>query len=53
MECDIFGFHNIGLALIDLIIILIFILILMKKYFILNKTSFYFMIPYFYGPHMH
>tara|TARA_B100000035_G_scaffold310845_1_gene319361 strand:+ start:34 stop:498 length:465 start_codon:yes stop_codon:yes gene_type:complete len=42
-----FGFHNIGLALIDLIIILIFILILMKKYFILNKTSFYFMIPYF------
>ena len=41
-----FGFHKIGLALINLIIILFFIFILMKKYFIKDKISFYLMIPY-------
>ena len=42
-----FGFHQIGLALLNLIIILIFIIILMKQYFIKDKISFYLMIPYF------
>ena len=42
-----FGFHQIGLALINLIIILIFIFLLMKIYFKKNKTSFYLMAPYF------
>tara|TARA_Y100000591_G_C21334201_1_gene451649 strand:- start:66 stop:530 length:465 start_codon:yes stop_codon:yes gene_type:complete len=42
-----FGFHQIGLALLNLIIILIFIIILMKGYFIKDKISFYLMIPYF------
>ena len=41
-----FGFHLIGFALIDLIILLIFILILMKNYFIRDKLSFILMIPY-------
>ncbi len=41
-----FGFHQIGLALINLIIILIFILLLMRKYFKLDKVSFYLMTPY-------
>ena len=41
-----FGFHQIGLALINLIIILIFIIILMKEYFSKDKISFYLMIPY-------
>tara|TARA_B100001029_G_scaffold157133_1_gene142997 strand:+ start:15 stop:479 length:465 start_codon:yes stop_codon:yes gene_type:complete len=41
-----FGFHQIGLALINLIIILIFILLLMKNYFNRDKISFYLMIPY-------
>ena len=41
-----FGFHNIGLALFDLIIILFFIILLMKIYYKINKTSFYLMIPY-------
>ena len=41
-----FGFHQIGLALINLIIILIFIVILMKEYFKKDKISFYLMIPY-------
>ena len=41
-----FGFHQIGLALINLIIILIFIILLMKKYFVRDKISFYLMIPY-------
>ena len=36
-----FGFHQIGLALINLIIILIFIILIMKIYFKKNKTSFY------------
>ena len=42
-----FGFHQIGLALINLFIILIFIILLMKKYLRRNKISFYLMIPYF------
>ncbi len=42
-----FGFHQIGLALFNLIIILIFIIILMKEYFGKDKISFYLMIPYF------
>ena len=41
-----FGFHSIGLALVDLIIILFFIILLMKIYYKINKTSFYLMIPY-------
>ena len=42
-----FGLHQIGLALINLIIILYFIIILMKIYLKKNKISFYLMIPYF------
>ena len=41
-----FGFHQIGLALINLVIILIFIILLMKKYYKLEKASFYLMTPY-------
>ncbi len=41
-----FGFHIIFLALIDLVIILIFIIILMKIYFKKNRLSFYLMLPY-------
>ena len=41
-----FGFHQIGLALINLVIILIFIILLMKSYFVRDKVSFYLMIPY-------
>ena len=41
-----FGFHQIGLALINLIFILIFIITLMKKYFKIDKVSFYLMLPY-------
>ena len=41
-----FGFHLIGVALINLIIILIFIIILMKEYFSKDKVSFYLMTPY-------
>ena len=41
-----FGFHMIGLALIDLIIILAFIIFLMNKYFTNYKLSFYLFIPY-------
>ena len=41
-----FGFHQIGLALINLIIILVFIIVLMKEYFSKDKISFYLMIPY-------
>ena len=43
-----FGFHQIGIALINLSVILIFIFILMKKYFFIDKISFYLMIPYFF-----
>ena len=42
-----FGFHQIGLALINLIIILSFIILLMKNYLSRDKVSFYLMIPYF------
>ncbi len=42
-----FGFHKIGFALIDLIIILFFIIFLMKIYFKENTISFYLFIPYF------
>ncbi len=42
-----FGLHQIGLALVNLIIILYFIIILMKIYLKKNKISFYLMIPYF------
>ena len=42
-----FGFLVIGLALINLIIILIFITILMKIYLKIDKVSFYLMVPYF------
>ena len=41
-----FGFHQIGYALINLIIILFFIVVLMKEYFKKDKISFYLMIPY-------
>ena len=41
-----FGFHQIGLALINLVIILIFIIWLMKNYLIRDQVSFYLMIPY-------
>ena len=41
-----FGFHQIGIALINLFIILFFIVLLMKRYFSLDKISFYLMIPY-------
>ena len=41
-----FGFHQIGAALLNLIIILIFIIILMKGYFSKDKISFFLMIPY-------
>ena len=42
-----FGFHQIGLALINVIVILFFIIILMKEYLKIDKLSFYLMIPYF------
>jgi len=42
-----FGFHQIALALINLIIILIFIIILMKIYLDKDKLSFFIMTPYF------
>ena len=41
-----FGFHQIGLALINLVIIIIFIILLMKSYFARDKVSFYLMTPY-------
>ena len=43
-----FGFHQIGLALVDLFIILVFIIYLMKIYLKLDKISFSLMIPYFF-----
>ena len=42
-----FGFHQIELALINLIIILILIIILMKIYLDKDKLSFFIMVPYF------
>ncbi len=41
-----FGFHQILIALIDLIIILAFIIWLMKIYYQINKISFVLMTPY-------
>ena len=41
-----FGFHKIGIALVNLIIILLFIILLMKSYYKISKTSFYLMVPY-------
>ena len=41
-----FGFHLISVALVNLIIILIFIIILMKEYFSKDKVSIYLMTPY-------
>ena len=41
-----FGFHQIELALLNLIIILIFIIILMNIYFTKDKVSFYLTMPY-------
>ena len=42
-----FGFHQIELALINLIIIIIFVIVLMKIYLNKDKLSFYIMMPYF------
>ena len=42
-----FGFHQIGLALVNIIVILFFIIILMIEYLKIDKLSFYLMIPYF------
>ena len=42
-----FGFHQIALALLDLVIILIFIVLLMKIYYLKDKISFSLMVPYF------
>ena len=42
-----FGFHQIGLALLDLVLILIFIVLLMKIYYLKDEISFSLMIPYF------
>ena len=41
-----FCFHQIGLALINLVIIIIFIILLMKSYYVRDKVSFYLMTPY-------
>ena len=43
-----FGLHQIELALLNLIIILVFIFILMKIYLKKNKLSFYLTLPYFF-----
>ena len=42
-----FGFHQIQLALINIIIILIFIVVLMKIYLSKDRLSFFIMVPYF------
>jgi len=41
-----FGFHKIGFALINLIVILFFIIFLMRLYIPKEKISFYLMVPY-------
>ncbi len=41
-----FGLHQIALALVNLLIILIFIVLLMRRYFSKDKISFYLMVPY-------
>ena len=42
-----FGFHSITLALIDLVIILLFIIVLLKAYYKMSLISFYLFLPYF------
>ena len=42
-----FGFNQIELALINLIVLILFIVILFRKYKVINKLSAYLMIPYF------
>ena len=42
-----FGLHNILLAAIDLAVILMFILILLSKYYKRDKIAFYLIVPYF------
>ena len=42
-----FGFNQIGLALINLIVLILFIVILFLKYKVISKLSAYLMIPYF------
>ena len=42
-----FGFNQIELALINLIVLILFIVILFRKYKVISKLSAYFMIPYF------
>ena len=41
-----FGFHQIGLALITILIILFFIILLKKEFLKIDKLSFYLMTPY-------
>ena len=41
-----FGFHEIFLALVNILIIYLFVLILTKEYLRINLYSFYLMIPY-------
>ena len=43
-----FGFHKINLALLNLVIILLFIGFLMRVYFTKDKLSFYLTLPYFF-----
>ena len=43
-----FGFHQIGIALVNLIVIIIFSFLLMKNYLNRDKVSFCLMIPYFF-----
>ena len=42
-----FGFNQIELALINLIVLILFIVILFLKYKVISKLSAYLMIPYF------
>ena len=42
-----FGFNQIELALINLIVLILFIVILFRKYKVVSKLSAYLMIPYF------
>ena len=42
-----FGFNQIELALINLIVLILFIVILFRKYMVISKLSAYLMIPYF------
>ena len=41
-----FGFHQIGLALVTILIILFFIILLKKEFLKIDKLSFYLMTPY-------